>query len=172
MTGHTEDQVLPKYKTAPECLLLASVVTKILYLGNLVRSIVVKHLQLMTIDFMASKACWKQPFHVGNFFSALIVVSSVNMPVYSARYLTKPRKLLASVMDFGIGQFMIWSAFLLSASIPHVLMWCPKKSISRQKKCVLSGLTYSHTSLSAFRTNPTLCSCSSIICNQITMSSK
>ena len=45
--------------------------------------------------------------------------------------------------DCGHGHNRMQSTFLESASIPFVEMWCPRKSIDVQYRCVFLGLKYS-----------------------------
>ena len=68
-------------------------------------------------------------------------------------------------------QFLIWSAFPLSASTPFVDIWWPRNCISEQNNLDFFEFKYSLWSSSACRIVETLSVCSFTVQDQIAMSS-
>jgi hypothetical protein len=139
----------------------------------------VRHSWDTTIDFMALKASWYfcvysrkfllQSFHV-NLDSISLCIASFGRKTF--RYQTSPRNLLTSLALVSVGQSSTLANFLLSASGPRWEMWCPRKSISSQNSFVFLWLTHRQASHKASMIFLMFAICSSILFDQIMMSSR
>ena len=159
--------------------MLVSHVTKILLTPGLSWSIVVRQSQLTTRRLILSNAYWWIAVHAGKVVLHSLWVRGVRIEVCSARlgrntemYLTNPKNCHMCFAHLGASQFRILLTFVLSASIPHTEMWCPRKSISVVNNEDFFCEQYSSAFCSTSRISETLVLCSASELDQIIMSSR